>query len=149
MEGQSRARFKVCLSAKNLCLGQILDEIRQIHSFFYIFSKVTDSFMKSARTRWPAAGTSPTPQLCIPLVNCAIRCLANRNAPVGGHPGPEEIENCGNDGQTMMAGNQRFWHLSGALLTKNVALTLRTQQVLAEERLCEGGRVLWLANPFA
>ena len=39
MEGQSRARFKVCLkSAKNLCLGhRFFDEIRQIHRFFYIF----------------------------------------------------------------------------------------------------------------
>lgn len=33
--------------------------------------------------------------------------LADGNAPVSGHPGPEEIENCGDDGQNDNGGNQR------------------------------------------
>ena len=54
MEGQSRARFKVCLkSAKNLCLGhRFFDEIRQNPPILLHFqAKGTDSLQKSGATR--------------------------------------------------------------------------------------------------
>ena len=45
---------------------------------------------------------------CLVRVGRLSLCsLADGNAPVGGHPGPEEVENCGNDGQNDDGGNQR------------------------------------------
>ena len=109
LEGQSRARFKVRLkSAKNLCLGhRFFDEIRQNPPILLCFqANVTDSLQKSG-AHWTAQLPTrrATSRLCSHRWRTAR--LANRNAPVGGHPGPEEIENCGNDGQNDDGGNQR------------------------------------------
>ena len=110
MEGQSRARFKVRLkSAKNLCLGhRFFDEIRQNPPILLHFqAKGTDSLQKSG-AHW--AAQLPAHQAASQLYSyrwhtARLCSLANRNAPVGGHPGPEEIENCGNDGQNDDGGN--------------------------------------------
>ena len=67
-------------------------------------AKGTDSLQKSG-AHWIAQ--LPTHRTTSRLCSYRWRTarLANRNAPVGGHPGPEEIENCGNDGQNDDGGN--------------------------------------------
>ena len=99
MERQSRARFKVCLkSAKNLCLGhRFFDEIRQIHRFFDVFRQILQILCRNqARNSWH----------CLVRVGRLSPCsLADGNAPVGGHPGPEEIDHRGDDSQNNDGGN--------------------------------------------
>ena len=101
----SKSRLK---STKNLCLGhRFFDEIRQNPPILLHYqAKVTDSLQKSG-AHWMAQ--LPTHRTTSRLCSYRWRTarLANRNAPVGGHPGPKEIENCGNDGQNDDGGNQR------------------------------------------
>ena len=70
--------------------------------------KSTDSLMFSGKFyRFFAEIRRVTAGIALRVLGGLSPCsLADGNAPVGGHPGPKEKDNCGNDGQNNDGSNQ-------------------------------------------